>query len=470
MAREERRLHVDGLDHAVLPDPPRVSPLPIADGAHRRLSQAQGVMLALAGLGLCVAIALAPGPTLEVLRWSGLALFALLATLRLVAALTPRRVNAAPPLPDHALPAYTLLAPLYKEASVAAELVASLDRLDYPRDRLQALIVLEADDAETIAAFHALDLPAFVQVLIVPPGGPKTKPRACNHALERARGEILVIYDAEDAPDPGQLREAAACFAAGPAALACLQAPLRIEIPAISGLLPRQFQQEYAAHFEVLLPALARWRLAFPLGGTSNHFAVAALKAVGGWDAFNVTEDADVGFRLAAAGYALDVIARPTLETAPTTWKAWRPQRARWIKGHLATLLVHLRGPAARRPRVALALFLTLFLSLVSTHLHAPIFAGVVLMILLDLAPDGHAVIDGPGLVLFTYAWSGSAIAAVVGRRRAGGSAKALDLLGLPLIWLLQGWAGCHALWQFVRRPHHWDKTPHTPRAGRRLA
>lgn len=273
MAREERRLHVDGLDHAVLPDPPRVSPLPIADGAHRRLSQAQGVMLALAGLGLCVAIALAPGPTLEVLRWSGLALFALLATLRLVAALTPRRVNAAPPLPDHALPAYTLLAPLYKEASVAAELVASLDRLDYPRDRLQALIVLEADDAETIAAFHALDLPAFVQVLIVPPGGPKTKPRACNHALERARGEILVIYDAEDAPDPGQLREAAACFAAGPAALACLQAPLRIEIPAISGLLPRQFQQEYAAHFEVLLPALARWRLAFPLGGTSNHFA-----------------------------------------------------------------------------------------------------------------------------------------------------------------------------------------------------
>ncbi|PLR21795.1 family 2 glycosyl transferase [Caulobacter zeae] len=470
MAREERRLHVDGLDHAVLPDPPLVAPFPITDGAHRRLSPAQGGMLVLAGLGLGVGITLAPGPTLDGLRWTGLVLFALLATLRLVAALTPRRVTATPPLPDHALPAYTVLAPLYKEASVAAELVASLDRLDYPRDQLQALVVLEADDAETIAAFYALDLPAFVQVLIVPPSGPKTKPKACNHALERARGELLVIYDAEDAPDPGQLREAAARFAAGPAPLACLQAPLRIEIPAISGLLPRQFQQEYAAHFEVLLPALARWRLAFPLGGTSNHFKTGPLRAVGGWDAFNVTEDADVGFRLAAAGYGLDVIDRPTLETAPTTWKAWRPQRARWIKGHLATLLVHLRGPAARRPRVALALFLTLFLSLVSTHLHAPIFAGVVLMILLDLAPDGQAVLDGAGLVLFGYAWMGSAIAAAVGRQRAGGRAKALDLLGLPLIWLLQGWAGCHALWQFVRRPHHWDKTPHAPRAGRRLA
>ena len=470
MAREERRLHVDELDHAILPDPPQLSPLPVVDGAHRRLSPTQVVAAATIALGLAVALALAPSQTLDVLKWTGLALFALLATLRLAAACATRRKVAAPPLPDHALPAYPVLAPLYKEASVAAELVASLDRLDYPRDRLQALIVLEADDAETIAAFHALDLPAFVQVLIVPPGGPKTKPRACNHALERARGELLVIYDAEDAPDPGQLREAAARFAAGPAHLACLQAPLRIEIPAISGLLPRQFQQEYAAHFEVLLPALARWRLAFPLGGTSNHFAVAPLRAIGGWDAFNVTEDADVGFRLAAAGYTLDVIDRPTLETAPTTWKAWRPQRARWIKGHLATLLVHLRGPAARRPRVALALFLTLFLSLVSTHLHAPIFAGAVLMILLDLAVDGRAVLDEPGLVFFGYAWMGSAIAAAVGRRRAGGRAKALDLLGLPLIWLLQGWAGCHALWQFVRRPHHWDKTPHAPRAGRRLA
>ncbi|MDG2531083.1 glycosyltransferase [Caulobacter endophyticus] len=470
MAREERRLHVDGLDHAILPDPPLVTPAPAADGAHRRLSPGQAVALSTIALGLVVALTAAPGQALDVLRWTGLTLFALLATLRLAAACTPRRLVVAPPLPDHALPAYTVLAPLYKEASVAAELVTNLERLDYPRDRLQVLIVLEADDAETIAAFHALPLPAFVQVLVAPPGGPKTKPRACNHALERARGELLVIYDAEDAPDPGQLREAAARFAAAPTALACLQAPLRIEIPAISGLLPRQFQQEYAAHFEVLLPALARWRLAFPLGGTSNHFKTAPLRAVGGWDAFNVTEDADVGFRLAAAGYTLDVIDRPTLETAPTTWKAWRPQRARWIKGHLATLLVHLRGPAARRPRVAMALFLTLFLSLVSTHLHAPIFAGAVLMILLDLAPDGHAALDGPGLVLFGYAWMGSAIAAAVGRRRAGGRARALDLLGLPLIWLLQGWAGCHALWQFVRRPHHWDKTPHAPRAGRRLA
>lgn len=472
MAREERRLRPQRPAGRALPPLPAMQPepAPAGDSARRRFSTGQIFLLCLSAACLLACTLLEPGLTLRLLSGVAFGLFLLLALLRLAAACTPRRRLEVQPPPEENLPVYTVVAPLYREASVAAELIANLERLDYPRDRLQALVMLEADDADTLAAFHALALPAFVQVVVVPPGVPKTKPRACNYALERARGELLVIYDAEDAPDPGQLREAAARFAAGPASLACLQAPLRIEIPAFSGFLARQFQQEYAAHFEVLLPALARWRLAFPLGGTSNHFRTGALRGVGGWDAFNVTEDADVGFRLAAAGYALDVIHRPTLETAPANWKAWRPQRARWIKGHLQTLLVHGRGPALERPRVAAALFLTLGLSLASTHLHAPIFAAVMAAILLDLLPDGRATLDGAGLALFVFAWSGSAIAAVVGRRRAGASARWLDLAGLPLIWLFQGWAGCHALAQFVLRPHHWDKTPHAPRAGRPLA
>lgn len=482
MAREERRLHVED-------QPPRPSPHPAAGpaadpaadqapaapppgrhSARRRITPGQGFALLLIGALVLVGFAAAPGPALALAQKAIFVPFLLLAMLRLLAAVTPRRRIPAPPLADAALPAFTIIAPLYREADVAGELVANLDRLDYPRDRLQALVMLEPDDGETIAAFHAMDLPAFIQVVVAPPGSPKTKPRACNLALERARGELLVIYDAEDAPDPGQLREAAARFAAGPASLACLQAPLRIEIPFVSGFLARQFQQEYAAHFEVMLPALARWGLAFPLGGTSNHFRVAPLRAVGGWDPFNVTEDADVGFRLAAAGWTLGVIDRPTMETAPARWKAWRPQRARWIKGHLQTLLVHLRGPAARRPRVALALFLTLFLSLTSTQLHAPLYAAAAMLALLDLMADGQLALDGLGLVFFSFAWSASALAAAVGRRRAGGQARWLDLLAMPGAWLAQGWAGCHALWQFAFNPHHWDKTPHAPRAGRPLS
>jgi cellulose synthase/poly-beta-1,6-N-acetylglucosamine synthase-like glycosyltransferase len=309
------------------------------DGAHRTLSRAQAAFVALAGLLAATGVALTPSGALVVVHHLFFAVFLLGGLTRLAAACTPLATSQPPPLADEDLPTYTIIAPLYREAEVVAELVENLAALDYPRDRLQALIVLEADDDVTLAAVRAIALPVFVQVLVVPSGTPKTKPRACNHALDRARGELVVIYDAEDMPDPGQLREAAARFAASDASLACLQAPLRIEDPGFSLFLPSQFRLEYAAHFEVLLPALARWGLAFPLGGTSNHFKSAILREIGGWDPFNVTEDADIGFRLAAAGYRLGVIQRPTWETAPTAWGQWFPQRARWIKGHMQSWL-----------------------------------------------------------------------------------------------------------------------------------
>ena len=278
MAREERRLDSGSM--------PMGGPMPVEqagsqrgaaavaerDGAHLTLSRSQAAFMALAGLLAALGVALAPGVAMTVIHHLFFAVFLLGGATRLAAACTPLPLVSPPPLAEQDLPTYTLVAPLYREAEVVAELVDHLSALDYPRDRLQALIVLEADDEMTKAAVRAIALPAFIQVLICPPGAPKTKPRACNHALDRARGELLVIYDAEDMPDPGQLREAAARFAASHERLACLQAPLRIEDPGFSLFLPSQFRLEYAAHFEVLLPALARWGLAFPLGGTSNHF------------------------------------------------------------------------------------------------------------------------------------------------------------------------------------------------------
>jgi len=212
----------------------------------------------------------APQVTSRVLHDLLFGLFALVALSRLGAALARPAVHRAPPLTDEALPAYTVIVALYREAEVAADLVAALQAIDYPPDRLQILIVLESDDDATWQALAALPLPAMIEVLAAPPGAPRTKPRACNIALERARGELVTIYDAEDRPSPGQLREAAARFAAGPPRLACLQAPLRIEPD--RRLLPAQFALEYAVQFEVLLPALSRIGAPFPLGGTSNHF------------------------------------------------------------------------------------------------------------------------------------------------------------------------------------------------------
>jgi cellulose synthase/poly-beta-1,6-N-acetylglucosamine synthase-like glycosyltransferase len=438
---------------------------PLPDGAHRRLSRGQAIGLTLLLTLLLFLATFQTHTTLEGFHLLFFVGFMGHSAVKLVAAFTPRRPNAVAPLPDDALPGYTIIAPLYREASVAAELVTNLMRLDYPRDRLQVLIALEADDHETQAAFAALDLPAGFQVLIAPPGSPQTKPRACNVALERAHGDLVVIYDAEDAPHPDQLREAAARFAQADANLACLQAPLRIEPD--PRFLPDQFALEYAVLFEVFLPALARWGLPFPLGGTSNHFRATALRAVGGWDPYNVTEDADIGFRLAAGGHRLDVISHPTFETSPATLKVWTPQRARWIKGHLQTLAVHARGPVVRTPRGAAALVLTLALPLVSSHLHGPLFAWLLLQwagSTLDLWPAVPAM----DWMLVFFGWTCIAVAGAQAQRRAGHRQRPLPLLGAIFYWPLQSVAAARALRQFVVAPFHWDKTPHTPRSANR--
>jgi cellulose synthase/poly-beta-1,6-N-acetylglucosamine synthase-like glycosyltransferase len=442
------------------------APAPLPDGAHRRLSRGQVAGLIVLSVLLLLLATLRTHATWEALHLLFFVGFMGHSGVKLVAAFTPRAPRAEAWLPEEALPAYTIIVPLYREAAVAAELVANLTRLDYPRDRLQVLIALEANDHETQAAFAALDLPAGFQVLIAPPGSPQTKPRACNVALERARGDLVVIYDAEDAPHPGQLREAAARFAQDDASLACLQAPLRIEPD--PRFLPDQFALEYAVLFDVFLPALARWGLAFPLGGTSNHFRADALRAVEGWDPYNVTEDADIGFRLAARGYRLDVITRPTFETSPATLRIWTPQRARWIKGHLQTLAVHARGPAVRTPRGAVALVLTLALPLASSHLHGPLFIWLLLQSAgsrLDL----WAAVPAMDWMLVFFGWTCIAIAGAEAQRRAGHRQRPLPLLGAIFYWPLQSLAAAKALGQFIVAPFHWDKTPHTPRAANPL-
>ena len=469
MAREERgvapRSTLAGAPFVLDEIPP---PAPaMVEGAHVTFGRRQRSTVVVVLLGLLIIGVLTPSSLLLGLYWLFYAVFLAGASIRLAAIFTPPRRLECPALADQDLPHYTLIVPLYREAEVAAELVVNLDRLDYPRDRLQALIMLEADDLATQAAFHALDLPSFIQVVVAPPGKPRTKPRACNIALEMAKGELIVIYDAEDAPNPLQLREAAARFAAEADDLACLQAPLRVETPRYLAFIAEQFRLEYAALFQVLLPAYARWGMPFPLGGTSNHFRISALRKVGGWDAYNVTEDADVGFRLASAGYRLGVIERPTLETAPTSLEQWGPQRARWIKGHLQTLSVHVRGETRRQPRTLLALIVTLGVPIAASNLHAPamLIAGVGVAV--NWIADGELSVTLADLTLYMFGWAVSAACAALGLVRSGDKPRFLHLFGMVGYWMMWVFASPRAVWQFFFAPHRWDKTTHTPRTGR---
>lgn len=435
-------------------------------GAEKRgLTWPQGLFVGFA-LGLAVLSALRwPTHFFNVLLLLTQLGFLCLAAWRIVLVLVGR--PSAPEATDvEDLPRYTILAALYDEAEVAPQLIGRLSQMDYPADRLEAFILLEAHDLETIDAAEACPRPDWLKIMVVPPGSPQTKPRALNYGLERATGDLLTIYDAEDDPDPTQLREAAARFAAeGNQGIACFQSPLRIRKPArgrrASPFLDRQFSVEYAALFEVTLPAMARLGLPFPLGGTSNHFRVDVLRSVGGWDAWNVTEDADLGFQLWRAGWRLGVLRRPTYETPPGPIQDWLPQRVRWLKGYMQTWGVHTRDLGGLGPKGVLALTLTLGAGLASAAAHAVALAWVAAWVLVSLIaglPPAPPVFAMSVLVLaIAAAW----LQCAIGARRGHVAYRAADMIAAPAYWSLLTLAFLHAAWRLVSEPFTWDKTAH---------
>ncbi len=372
-------------------------------------------------------------------------------------------------IPDHELPVYTVLVPVFGEANVVGDLVEHLGRLDYPQEKLEILLLLEEDDEETIAAARAARPPSMVKFVIVPRGKPQTKPRACNLGLVFARGEFLVIYDAEDIPEPGQLREAVSAFRNSGPELACVQARLNY-YNAHENLLTRMFTLEYSWWFDYMLPGLDRLRLPIPLGGTSNHFRTSVLRELGGWDAWNVTEDADLGLRANAKGYTVGVIASTTFEEACGRYRPWIKQRTRWIKGYMQTALVHSRQPlrslAAAGPRGALGLGL-LVAGTPLTFLASPVMWVITAMSFApalwgagpaDLLPGPFELVALANLVignLFMIALN----ALAVGRRRILGLLP-FALLN-PVYWILHSIAAWRALGQLAFNPFVWEKTPH---------
>ena len=400
----------------------------------------------------------------------GLSLLAssLLRLFALMSELEDLPLHPATPLPEHRLPIYTILVPLYREASVVEALLTALDKIDYPAARLDIKLIVEEDDVETWMALKSRQLAAKYQIIRAPQGEPRTKPRALNIALPLARGSLITVYDAEDRPDPWQLRQAAALFASLPRRVACVQACLVIDNCADSWL-ARLFAIEYAALFDVFLPGLARLGVPLPLGGTSNHFRIEALRAVAGWDAWNVTEDIDLGLRLARAGYGMAHLPSTTDEEAPAQVSAWLRQRRRWLKGWIQTLITHLRDPIRLQHELGTASMLAV-LALLPGGILGPLFGLAFGFIALQdalegslLSPQSWPEIALSTLWVFTACVGLVAILApiILGMKRRGLGADFAVLGLLPVYFLLQSYAAWMALFESVRSPYSWAKTQH---------
>lgn len=372
-------------------------------------------------------------------------------------------------LKNKELPIYTVLVPLYKEANVLAVFVDSMAKMDYPKNKLDVILLLEEDDKETQQTAKDLKLPRYIRTVVVPHSFPKTKPKACNYGLSLAKGEYIVIYDAEDQPDPSQLKKAILGFKSSPPEVGCLQAKLNYHNKG-QNLLTRFFTAEYSLWFDVVLPGLQSINTAIPLGGTSNHFRVKDLITFQGWDGFNVTEDADLGSRLFKAGYRTAIIDSITLEEANSKVGNWIRQRSRWIKGYMQTFLVHNRdfGKFFKEQGLHALIFQLTVGGKIAFMLINPllwiatisyfVFYSIVGPTIESFYPPivfymaAFSLVFGNFLFIYYY---------MIGVAKHGHWSLVKFIFLVPLYWLMISRAALKALYQLFFNPHYWEKTVH---------
>lgn len=365
------------------------------------------------------------------------------------------------------LPVYTVLVPMYREHEVLPILVHSMRRMDYPLAKLDVKLVLEQDDHETIEAAKALKAEGVFEIIRVPTSYPKTKPKACNYALRFARGDYIVVFDAEDIPEPDQLKKAVAMFKRSPQSVGCIQARLNY-FNRRENFLTRMFTLEYSNWFDYLLPGLHALKIPIPLGGTSNHFRTSVLKELGAWDPYNVTEDADLGVRMTQQGYQVAVMNSTTFEEANGVWRSWINQRSRWIKGYMQTWLVHMRHPIRLYRNLGGAGFwgfhffigFPVLTALLNPVLWATSAIGLIFgqSIVSPYFPEPiiwfalfNLVVGNAMYVYMTM---------VAAAKRGWFSLMPWALLA-PIYWVMHSVAAYKALWQLIVKPHFWEKTQH---------
>ncbi|WP_368187133.1 glycosyltransferase family 2 protein [Aestuariibius sp. HNIBRBA575] len=378
----------------------------------------------------------------------------------------PQQISQNRPATPARLPTVSILVPLFKERAIASHLIQRLEKIDYPRDLLDVNIVLEHDDLTTRNTLAATDLPHWIRPVVVPPGMLKTKPRALNYALDFARGSIIGVYDAEDAPDPQQIKTVISRFAQRDRKVACLQGVLDF-YNSNTNWLSRCFTLEYAVWFRIMLPGLERLGLALPLGGTTLFFRRDVLEELGGWDAHNVTEDADLGIRLARYGYRTEMIPTITQEEANCRAWPWVKQRSRWLKGYAITYGVHMRNPIQLWRDLGTWKFFgvqLLFGGTLSQFVLAPALWSFWLVFfglphpLTGMIPNGWLVSLG---ILFFCSEVLNITTAMLAASHAGKPKVMFWAPTLHVYFPLATLASYKGLWELATRPFYWDKTAH---------
>ncbi len=371
---------------------------------------------------------------------------------------------------EHEWPTYTIFCPLYKEWQVVPQFVKAMTDLDYPTNKMQVMLLLESDDEKTIEEVQKSKLPSNFTVVVVPHSMPKTKPKALNYGLRHATGEYVVIYDAEDVPEPLQLKKTVLAFSQVSKKTVCIQAKLNFYNPH-QNILTKAFTAEYSLWFDLVLTGLQSINAPIPLGGTSNHFRKADLHTLKGWDSFNVTEDCDLGIRLARHGFTTAIVDSTTYEEANSDLGNWMNQRTRWIKGYIQTYFVHSRNPFKLLKGVKLLNYLSFQIivggKVISMLINPIMWILTILYFILRPIYGNFLEAFFPAPVLYmavTCLFLGNFLYMyyyAIGCAKRGYFELVKYSIFTPLYWLAMSLSAYRAFLDFTYKPHFWHKTKH---------
>jgi cellulose synthase/poly-beta-1,6-N-acetylglucosamine synthase-like glycosyltransferase len=372
------------------------------------------------------------------------------------AIITKEKISPTAEIND-TLPIYSILIPLYKEELKTQSIVKAMENMNYPKDKLDVKLILEEDDSLTKKALSVIELPPYIDVIRVPYSLPRTKPKALNYAIPHIKGEFVAIYDAEDKPDPDQLLKALYAFDHLPDNVACVQAKLNF-YNANKNFLTQLFSIEYSIWFEYLLKGLSLLDLPVTLGGTSNHFKIDKLKEVGYWDAYNVTEDADLGLRLYLNGYKVHLINSTTMEESPSSLPVWLAQRARWIKGFCQTIYIFMQAKKDGGKFGLIKICSVYIFVGLSTY---SFLALPWLLFIPVLNPSPFIYYLWIINAIFSFSYMYSIAYFILYKENSWSPAKLFTLLIYPFYFILHTIASYRAICEIITVPFQWNKTPH---------
>ncbi|NIJ44676.1 hypothetical protein FHR24_001115 [Wenyingzhuangia heitensis] len=378
--------------------------------------------------------------------------------------ITPEEVTK---INDDDLPIYTILLPVFKESEVIYKLALNLKNLDYPKDKLDVKLLIESDDEVTTNAVKDLVFPTIFEPIVIPYAMPKTKPKACNYGLYFSKGKYLTIYDAEDIPDKDQLKQVCVLFDKIPKEYIAIQCALNY-FNKTENYLTKMFTLEYSYWFDYMLPGLDKLKIPIPLGGTSNHFKLDKLRELGGWDGFNVTEDADLGLRSYAKNYKITVLNSTTNEEANNDFYNWIRQRSRWIKGYMQTYLVHMRNPIKLYKTVGLKAFLgfNFFIGgTVFTFLSYPVLLLFIILYYVFKSEWIGFFFPEWLIIIAIISFSIGNIIMIYMNMIAIFKRKSYSLILYaitnPIYWIMHSISAYKGLIQLITKPFYWEKTNH---------